>query len=180
MYYSISRLLELCSFFVSGVAIIILCFYVVASVLLFYPPRLFSFGTFLFSLNFPLPPSITNSFFFKWIIAGEQQQHLPRNPRPWGQPRHQLHRDIFLGLAGWDVRYQHWRRKKVSSESVACLTTREVKSHFSELPSEAVPVCLCSAILVFDIIPDYLVNKVKGGISRATLCLNVWSAKTRL
>ena len=59
-------------------------------------------------------------------------------------------------------------------ESVACLTIREVKSHFSELPSEAVPVCLCSAILVFDIMPDYLVNKkVKGGISRATLCLNV-------
>ena len=64
MYYSISGLLELCSFLVSGVAIIILCFYVVASVFLFYPPRLFSFGTFLFSLNFPLSPSITNSFFF--------------------------------------------------------------------------------------------------------------------
>ena len=63
MYYSISGLLELCSFLVSGVAIILLCFYV-ASVFLFYPPRLFSFGTFLFSFNFPLSPSIINSFFF--------------------------------------------------------------------------------------------------------------------
>ena len=64
MYYSISGLLELCSFLVSSVAITILRFYVVASVFLFYPPRLFSFGTFFFPSTFPCPPLLQTLFFF--------------------------------------------------------------------------------------------------------------------